>query len=68
MEELKKRAAEKTRREEEEKKAALEARDQAIKKANSVRSSKTERQFRKEEVVDLQLQWDVNLRICDYED
>lgn len=68
MEELKKRAAEKTRREEEEKKAALEARDQAIKKANSVRSSQTERQVPKEEVVDLQLQWDVNLRICDYED
>ena len=68
MEELKKRAAEKTRREEEEKKAALEARDQAIKKANSVRSSQAERQVPKEEVVDLQLQWDVNLRICDYEE
>ena len=63
MEELKKRAAEKTRRDEEE--AALEARDQAIKKASSMRSSQTERQTPKEETVDLQLQWEVDLRRYD---
>ena len=65
MEALKKRAAEKTRRDEEEKKAALEARDQAIKKASSMRSSQTERQTPKEETVDLQLQWEVDLRRYD---
>ena len=67
MEELKQRAAEKSRREEEEKKAALEAREQAIKKASSMRNSQPERErpSPKEETVDLQLQWDVDLRTID---